>query len=90
MVDNAHDEFLDDATYLVADAWRALTGILLTLKEIEELNDVLTAFFGGRRPRPCTHATVNVLTKGLSCVYCGEDVTITLGPLFGRKEGTDA
>ena len=47
--DEQHDDFLDDATHAVADAWEATGASPLTVEDKYALNDVLTAYFEGRR-----------------------------------------
>lgn len=49
-VDEQLDDFLDDATHLVADAWAAGGWRPLELEQKYELNDLLTAFFSPDRP----------------------------------------
>jgi hypothetical protein len=43
------DDFLDDGTHLLADAWEKEFGDQLTPGEKEELNGVLAQFFSGKR-----------------------------------------
>ena len=45
------DDFLDDATHLVADHWAFVTRQPLTTEEKYTLNDVLSAFFAAKDPR---------------------------------------
>ena len=52
MNDDEFDEFLNDATHAVADLWAEVSGQTLTnaKNELYDLNDLLTAFFEGKRP----------------------------------------
>ena len=47
---NDFDEFLDDATHAIGNMWHRRGGRPLTSEELYEINDWLTAYFGGKRP----------------------------------------
>lgn len=44
------DEFLDDTTHVVCDAWEGKTGERMSEDEKYALNDLLTEFFKGKGP----------------------------------------
>lgn len=50
-VDDEFDAMLDEMTHGVASAWDRDRGVRLETMDLYRLNDVLTAFFGPRRPR---------------------------------------
>lgn len=50
--EDGFDTFLDDATHAVHDIWQDRHGRPLTIDELYELNDLLTGYFGDKRPTP--------------------------------------
>lgn len=43
------DEFLNNVTHDIADAWQDSTGQILSIEDLYKLNDFLTTFFSPRR-----------------------------------------
>jgi hypothetical protein len=43
------DAFFQESTLHLANAWEEIGGRSLTLEEMQGLNDVLTAYFNGKR-----------------------------------------
>lgn len=48
--ESGFDEFLDDATHAVHDMWTERGGAKLDIDGLYALNDLLTAFFGDKKP----------------------------------------
>ena len=51
MTTEQFDAFTDDATHKLRDMWGAIDGNRLDVDAMDELNDLLTSFFGQQRDK---------------------------------------